>query len=514
MNDPTLKAIVEEIAPALVGRALGKIFQLARAAIVIDFRTADGRYLLLSVEPSRQRLYLIGRTVRELERQSIAPSPFALALRKHTGGAPLQSLTKDETDRIVRFSFDARDAAGDARERTLVAQMTGRSANLFLLDEEQRIIDSIRAAHGAGQQTGDPYEPPSRTTSADTVEAPSTQTGETTQPSQRIFERGSFASLSEALDDYHHRAEEAHTFDARAAALAARLRQSAEKQRKLRRNLERDLAAHGDAEAHKRVGDLLLANLANAERRGQIVRLTDYFADDAPTIELEVDENRSLQEEAARAFSRYTKARRAAAEISQRLEAITRDLDRLEAERAALQSIIDARDSDALEAFARGEHRGAQTGDTRRARTSSASTGTHAARSASKQKATQTVAGARRYVSSDGFEILVGRGAKDNDYLTFRVARSQDLWLHAADYPGSHVIVRQRARNEEVPHRTVIEAAQLAAHFSQARKDSKVAVHYTPRKFVSKIKGAAPGLVRLSSFRTLLVEPRESIERG
>ena len=122
--------------------------------------------------------------------------------------------------------------------------------------------------------------------------------------------------------------------------------------------------------------------------------------------------------------------------------------------------------------------------------------------------------GARRYRSSDGYEILVGRAARDNEHLTFRVARSEDLWLHAADYPGSHVVVRKRAREQDVPHRTLVEAAELAAHFSQARKDAKVAVHYTPRKFVSKIKGGAPGLVRLASFRTLLVEPREAVERA
>ena len=119
----------------------------------------------------------------------------------------------------------------------------------------------------------------------------------------------------------------------------------------------------------------------------------------------------------------------------------------------------------------------------------------------------------RRYRSSDGYEILVGRGARDNDQLTFRVARSQDTWLHAADYPGSHVVVRNHRRDADVPHRTLVEAAQLAAHFSQARKDAKVAVNYTQRKFVSKPKAAAPGLVRLSSFRTLLVEPREEMER-
>jgi predicted ribosome quality control (RQC) complex YloA/Tae2 family protein len=85
--------------------------------------------------------------------------------------------------------------------------------------------------------------------------------------------------------------------------------------------------------------------------------------------------------------------------------------------------------------------------------------------------------------------------------------------MHAADYPGSHVVVRAHGRDEVVPHRTLVEAARLAAHFSQARKDSKVAVNYTQRKFVSKPRGAAPGLVYLSSFHTLLVEPAEELER-
>ena len=107
----------------------------------------------------------------------------------------------------------------------------------------------------------------------------------------------------------------------------------------------------------------------------------------------------------------------------------------------------------------------------------------------------------------------VGRGARDNDHLTFRVARPHDLWLHSADYPGSHVVIRNPVRGRDIPHRTIIEAAQLAAHFSHARANAKVDVHYTQRKFLSKPKGAAPGLVRMSSFRNIAVEPRESGER-
>jgi predicted ribosome quality control (RQC) complex YloA/Tae2 family protein len=119
------------------------------------------------------------------------------------------------------------------------------------------------------------------------------------------------------------------------------------------------------------------------------------------------------------------------------------------------------------------------------------------------------VPGTRQYLSSDGYEILVGRTANDNDNLTFKIARPNDLWLHAADYGGSHVVVRNSTR-KEVPHRTVIEAAQLAAHFSQAKKNPKADVHYTERKFVSKIKGAKPGLVRLQRFKNLAVAPKEA----
>ncbi len=118
----------------------------------------------------------------------------------------------------------------------------------------------------------------------------------------------------------------------------------------------------------------------------------------------------------------------------------------------------------------------------------------------------------RRYLSSDDYEILVGRAAQTNDRLTFKIARPHDLWLHAADYPGSHVVIRNPTRNE-VPHRTIIEAAQLAAKFSQAGADSKVTVHYTSRKFLTKPKGVAPGLVRMSSFKTITVAPGENISR-
>ena len=494
MNEQLIREVVEEIRPTLAGRRWGKVFQLSGASLAVDFRAGDGRYLLISVEPNQPRLHLISRTVRELEKASRAPTPFALVLRKHLGGATLDSLSKDEDERVVRFRLAAPDATGEEHAATLVVQLTGRTSNLFLLDERGRIVDSLRPSRGAGREVGDVYSAPA---AGGTPLKPRDATAAARVAP--MISRAGFNSLSEALDEHFRRLERERAFDARAAAASSRIRQEVARLRKLQSNLARDLAAHGDAEGHRRAGDLLLANFATAERRGGTVRLKDFYADGAPFVELEVDENRTLQEEAAHRFARYSKAKRAAQEISERLKTIGAELAALEERRAKLEGIIAARDHEALADFT------GEKGAAGRAETS--------AREKPSKKEAEELRGVRRYRSSDGYEILVGRAARDNDRLTFRLARSFDTWMHAADYPGSHVVVRARNRDEQIPHRTIVEAARLAAHFSRAHKDLKVAVNYTQRKFVSKPKGAAPGLVYLSSFRTLLVEPREDLER-
>jgi predicted ribosome quality control (RQC) complex YloA/Tae2 family protein len=479
VNDQTIKAIVEELAPALGGRMMGKVYQLSRQTLAIDFRPGEGRYLFISVEPAQPRIYLIERRVRELEKQALPSSPFALVLRKQLGGARLISLVKDEADRIVRLLFSGSDEIGNKLERTLVAQLTGKAANVLLLDEQGYVLDTLRTPRGEGQEIGDLYHPPPMHAKE--------------SPTRLSFEQGSFSTLSVAADEYYRRLETVRLFDAHAASARARLQKEIDQRTRLLSHLDKDLAGHGNADEHKRIGDLLLANIGNEKRQGNKVILTDYFSEAMPAIELELDENSTLQEEAARRFNRYTKARRAVQEITQRRAALEQELETLGVRRSALESIIEARDENALESFW-GETKGQTQGGKGR------------------QKTTDNVAGARRYRSSDGYEILVGRAARDNDHLTFRIARPYDLWLHAADYPGSHVVVRNPTR-ADIPHRTIIEAAQLAAAFSQAKRDTKVDVHYTQRKFLSKPKGAAPGLVRMSSFRSIAVEPREAVER-
>jgi predicted ribosome quality control (RQC) complex YloA/Tae2 family protein len=102
----------------------------------------------------------------------------------------------------------------------------------------------------------------------------------------------------------------------------------------------------------------------------------------------------------------------------------------------------------------------------------------------------------------------VGKTSRDNDHLTQKLARSEDFWLHVGGFGGSHVILRNPARLAIPPHQSLLEAAQLAAYFSQARNAAKVEVHYTQKKHVSKPRGVKAGLVTLRQFKSIRVTPK------
>jgi predicted ribosome quality control (RQC) complex YloA/Tae2 family protein len=473
VDQVTIQEVVNEVSPQLEGRFLGKIFQLSPVSLAIDFGLRHGTYLFVSVDPGAPRTYLIKSRLKDLEKAATAPSQFVQAVRARLSGAVVEKVEKVESDRIVRFSLVGTDELGKTDTKTLVLQLTGRSANLFLCDANGTIISSLRPAKGAGQEVGHPYQPPQTKTARVEEKRPNLET---------------LDSISVALDTYFLRYENEQAFQSLANNLRGQVRGELRQKAKLRENLEKDLSTHGDPEEHKRLGDLLLANIAAAKREGSTVTIRDFYSEGEPTIELELDENTSLQEEAVRYFNRYAKAKRAREEIMSRQASLTEEMKALEEKHAAIERAIEQHDEESLQKFVAPEGKRRQ------------------------REKSSTTPGIRMYKSSDSYEILVGRAARDNDNLTFRIAGPNDLWLHAADYPGSHVVVRKTNR-KEIPHRTIVEAAQLAARFSQASKDSKVVVHYTPRKFLSKPRGAAPGLVRMSSFKTILVEPKESVER-
>lgn len=477
MNSKTLEIVRSELAGHLIGRRFGKIFQLGRAEYAFDFRLDASRYVYVNVGPGEPAIFLITRRLKDLERSSGNPSPFALTLRKRLSGARVLSIERVENERILEIDLEAEDEFGHVQRERLILQLTGRSANLFLTDEHDSIIDRARDTSGDGQQIGDRHKPPSRD--------PAVRAEERAGP-EDLAVAASPNRPSEALDAFFTERDAERKFQVLARSASAKVSAEIKKREKLIGKMHADLAGHGEAERWKRFGDLLLSNAATARRDGGAIHVIDYFDETAPEIAIEADENRSVTEAAEEYYRRYTKARNAAAEIAGRLEKITAELRGLNDQRIELDRAVEEGNANFLEQISGGKK--PEPGKPGR-------------------KPAETPSGSRKFLSSDGYEILVGKKAKDNDHLTFKIAKSLDTWMHAADYPGSHVVVRNPSR-KEIPHRTLHEAAQLAAFYSQGKSQVKAAVHYTQKKFVNKPKGAAPGLVSLSSFKTMLVEPQ------
>ncbi len=471
MNNQNLEQLSAELDSALRGRRFGRFYSVAPLTFITDLHLPSKLLLAISADPIAPRIHLTNRRLRDVEKAADKSSVFAASLRRLLQGMELLSISKYANDRVLELT--GRTLNDDDREstRTLIVQLTGRSANLFIVNEDRIIIDRLRETTGEGQSIGQAYLPP--------------ETGAVRNDRGREVELKVGETVSQALDRLHT-AEESRAAIAKKAAEARKsIQRGLKRARTLLENLRCDLGGHGEPEIWKRYGDLLLANPRATGSKDSRVTVTDYFTEGTPAIEIPIDDGDSVSVAAEKYFRKYAKARNARTRIAERLETVAHEIASLE----AVIGQIDKAESDADEA----------TIDSFLPKKA-------APKPSVKKKERTRFKGARVFKSSDGYDILVGKGSKDNDELTFRVAKSMDMWLHAADYPGSHVVVRNSSR-KDVPQKTLIEAAQLAAFYSDAREQPKAAVNYTFKKFVNKPRGAAAGLVSLSSFKTLMVKP-------
>jgi predicted ribosome quality control (RQC) complex YloA/Tae2 family protein len=473
VNNATLEAVVKEMKPIVEGRRFGRVFPLAGRSLAIDLRLSDSRYLFVSAAAGDPALYLIERRLRSIERSSGPLQAFHALLKKYLSGSEVREVSKLSDDRIITFQLVGQNDLGDEMRSSLIAQLTGKSANIFLLDANECIVGSLIEKDIDGQRLGERYVPPTRSATV----APVSQAIDV----EVVAEDN--GSISAAIDRTRSLRAAQDKFLSRAASAKRDVETEITKRRKLLSRLQTDLRGHGDAEVWRRYGDLLLANLATARRHDDAVTVVDYFDEATPEIEIPVDENISLTDAASAYFKRYTKAHNARSEIDRRMQTVKAEIEELDKKRDRIDEAIESGDESF---FPDRDERPVSR--------------------KKEKKEKERFAGMRRFTSSDGFEILVGKRAVDNDHLTFRIAASLDTWLHAADYPGSHVVIRNSDR-KDIPQRTLLEAAQLAAFYSSGKTQPKAAVHYTQKKFVNKAKGAAPGLVRLASFKTVLVEP-------
>ena len=272
------------------------------------------------------------------------------------------------------------------------------------------------------------------------------------------------------------------------------LRQRSRKLTRLQKDLVADLEKNRQAQCFKKYSDLLLAQASGLPAGRTSVRLPDLFQPDQPEVTIPLEARLTALQNATRYARRFQKSSRAIPRILARLESVRAELSALEKQGEQLDRTNSPAELDP--APARPGPMPSPTPSGARRRNSSRNDGTP-----------EPSKLARRFVSSEGLTILVGRGNRQNDALTGKVAQSHDFWLHVAGYSGSHVVLRNPDRRSEPSEPSLLEAAQLAAYFSQARNAPRVEVHYTQKKFVTRPKGGKPGVVRLRRYKSIAVQP-------
>jgi predicted ribosome quality control (RQC) complex YloA/Tae2 family protein len=476
--------LARELEPLLVGRTLESCVALVPRDLLLVFAAPpDGSLRLrLSADPDLPRFHL--QCARQARPQGPI-GPFFRRVEQELAGTRLRSLAQLARDRVLGLVFEG----GPDGARTLVLELFGRRANLVLCGKGERVLDVLVPAGPKAQPRlalGEPWQAPGG--------------------AQRGAEGGT--GLAAALADFAPQAETPGQGDPRAPLswlvearlgpalhvvererdareLRSRLERKRAKAEGLLRGLERRAVASAGALRVQLDGELLKLNLPHLRRGLERIELEDVFGDGGARI-LDLDPRRSPSENVELYFERYKKLARAE-------ESVALELERARAKLAELAGLLErlddpAQDPSALEneALEQGLLDPRQEADVR------------------KRKAPEERKPYRSFTALRGSEVRVGRTARDNDELTLHHARGNDLWLHTADAPGSHVILRLERGAEPDPEE-LLDAAHLAVHFSPLRESVRVNVHVARRKAVHKPRGAKPGLVTLSGGRILVV---------
>lgn len=564
-----LQGVVGELAPQLTGSRIEKIQQPARDQIILLLR--GSRRLFLNAGANQPRIHL----TEQLRDNPSQPPMFCMLLRKHLSGGIIESVRQEPLERVVTLTVLSSDEMGERSRFTLVWEGMPRRANLILCDRDGRIIDCLRRVDLEAEQDrqvlpGLFYRLPTRqdkrsplsVTEEDfaallgraapdapldgwlldtftaisplvarelTVRACGSTDAPVSQGSALwdVFSRwqrdvhenaftptlikrngsladftygpvtqyGTYAeteiydSFSHLLDDFYEKREQAERVKQKGRDLLKTATTARDRVRRKLAAQEKELAACLDRDHLRICGELITANLYRMERGQSRLTAQNYYDENCADMDIPLDVRLSPQENAARYFKQYAKAKTAEKYLTAQLQKGGEELQYLE---SVLQELAQAESEQ----------------DFNDIRTELTDGGYLRGRG-KKQPGFQRASKPREFRSSAGLRILVGRNNRQNDRLTTKDADKRDIWLHTQKIHGSHVILC--TGGTEPDEQSLMEAASLAAYFSQAQSSTKVPVDYTPVKFVKKPAGAKPGMVVYTTYQTMLADPDEEL---
>ena len=566
LDGMTMGFLARELNMQLSGGRVDKITQPDEDLLILHLRNQGGNHrLLLCATPGYTRLHLTKKTY---ENPPQAPM-FCMLARKHLAGGRFLGAEQLFSDRLMLLRFSSLDELGDPRETLLYFEAMGKHSNLTMV-QDGKILDALRhvtleMSRVRQMLPGLPFVMPPRQDKLTLEEAGEEAVYARMAAAEGPLDRflfhhiaglgadaalelaqraagepdallsgldraavsrklsvllatlpGLYApvllkeadgtplnalpfpfdslprelqepaeSLSLALETLYFERDLRNRFSQRAAGLKRAVLQARERAEKKLVLLEEDILTEEQAEDLRIMGELLTASLHSVPRGAEQVSLSDYYTGGVKDIAL--DRTLTPAQNAQRYFKRYRKAHTARKLAAEQKEKALQDLEGLE---DALYFLEDAK----------------TTREISEIRLSLAESGLLRRESKHKAGKKESPSQPLRFVSEEGFLIQVGRNSSQNERL-LKSAQSDDLWLHARDIPGSHVLVSVQGR--KVPDPTLLLAARLAGFYSKAR-GRQVQVDYTPRRQVKKTPGGAPGLVHYTGGKSLVVSMTEA----
>lgn len=563
-----LQAVVAELAPQITGSRIEKLQQPARDQVVLLLR--GNRRLLLSAGGGQPRLHLT-----ELPRDNpVQPPMFCMLLRKYLSGGIIESIQQAPLERVVTLTVSAADELGERSQFSLILEAVARRANLILADKDGHIIDCLRridfemnpdrqvlpglfyhlptppdkvspftvteeefaalaAAAGEGapadqwlvrtvnglsplvareltfRACGSTDAPVTGHTAAlwsafaawrDTVNekrftpamlkrsgVPMDFTYLHVGQYGGAAEEETYTSFSRLLDDFYEKREQAERVKQKGQDLVKTASNGAARLRRKIAAQEQELAESKNRDKWRVYGELITANLYRMERGMSRLTAQNYYDPDCADVDIPLDVRLSPQENAAKYFKKYTKAKTAEKYITAQLEKARVELTYLESVLQELTLAESEQDFNDIRAEL-------TDGGYLRAKG---------------RKQPQRPSKPREFRSTAGLRILVGRNNRQNDRLTAKDAEKWDIWLHTQRIHGSHVILCTGGAQPD--EQSLLEAASLAAYFSQAQNSTKVPVDFTQVKYVKKPAGSPPGFVNYTNYKTILADPSEEM---
>ena len=568
MDGLTLGFTAREIDRCIAGGRLDKSTQPEKDAIVLLVRAGSTNYkLLLCASPNNARLHFTNQSFSN----PLEPPMFCMLLRKQLMSGRVTAVRQIAGDRVIHIDIDTVDEMGDHVLRRLILEIMGRHSNLILTDGEGRILEAARhvsldMSRVRQVQPGLPYLPPPAQDKLDPAEvtadglltalqragdvplhkalAASVSGLSMTTAKElafRVLDRGADRSedlpgtaarlaallqrlpemtdprvlldddgdpadvfafpylmyplehqspaptLCAALERYFGTRDRQDRLNQKSASMVKLLKTHIERCEKKLAQQEEDLSNTAKLEELRLMGELLNANLWQLKKGQTEATLSNFYDEAGGTITIPLDIQLTPVQNAQRYFKKYQKARTTREMAAQQHEETLRELEYLEGMLLDVGKCVGESELEEI-------------------RQELVSTGYVKKTASRRQQRALPKSKPYHYRSTDGIDIFVGKNAAQNERLTGN-ARPNEMWLHAKDMPGSHVIIKAEG---SIPDSTLSQAATLAAWYSKGQHSSMVPIDYTLKRYVKKIPGGATGMVTYTNQKTAYMTVTEA----